>query len=147
MEKSFEAKVTTIIDASPARVWKALTDPSEIKEYFFGTEAVSDWKKGSSIKFRGEWEGTSYEDKGTILEMIPERKLVYNYWSSMGNTEDIPENYANITYNLSPSENGTLLEIIQDGIADEAKKDHSETNWQMILDNLKTVVYNKSMAL
>ncbi|HEX3008364.1 MAG TPA: SRPBCC family protein [Bacteroidales bacterium] len=147
MKKTFEAKVTTIIDAPVARVWKALTDPSEIKEYFFGTETISDWKKGSSIKFRGEWEGTSYEDKGTILEVIPEKKLVYNYWSSMSNTEDIPENYANITYNLSLSGNGTLLEIIQDGIADEAKKAHSEANWQMILDNLKTVVYNKSMAL
>ena len=33
--------------------------------------ALTDWEEGSSLVFRGEWEGKAYEDKGTILEAIP----------------------------------------------------------------------------
>jgi uncharacterized protein YndB with AHSA1/START domain len=146
MEKGLEAKVSAEINASPAEVWKALTDPEEVKKYFFGTNVISDWKVGSPIKFTGEWEGKPYEDKGTILELIPERKLVYTYWSSFSGTEDIPENYANVSYILTPAKWGTLLEIIQDGIADEEKRAHSEANWKMVLDSLKELVYAKAEA-
>lgn len=146
MKKEIEAKVSAEINASPAEVWKALTDPEDVKKYFFGTNVISDWKVGSPIKFTGEWEGTPYEDKGTILDLIPERKLVYDYWSSFSGTDDIPENYANVSYILTPSKSGTLLEIIQDGIADEERKTHSETNWKMILDGLKEVVTSKTEA-
>src|SRR5689334_20196431 len=69
------AKTSISIKAEIKDVWKALTDPALIKKYFFGTDAESDWKKGSPVRFRGEWEGKPYEDKGTVLESDPPRKL------------------------------------------------------------------------
>ena len=39
----------------------------------FGTDAVSDWKEGSPITWKGEWEGKHYEDRGVILRLEPER--------------------------------------------------------------------------
>jgi hypothetical protein len=33
------------IAAPPGRVWAALTDPEQIKEYMFGSEVVTDWAK------------------------------------------------------------------------------------------------------
>ena len=51
--------------ASPARVWSALTDPAEIKRYMFGSEVETDWKPGSTIVWKGEYQGRAYQDKGS----------------------------------------------------------------------------------
>ena len=81
MNHQLEIKKTIEITASLMEVWDALTDQETIKKYFFGTEAISDWEEGSSLVFRGEWEGKTYEDKGHILEAIPGEMLKYDYWS------------------------------------------------------------------
>jgi uncharacterized protein YndB with AHSA1/START domain len=49
---------TAIIDIGvlPSKVWQVLVDP-ERREYMFGSEMVTDWRPGSPILFRGEWEG------------------------------------------------------------------------------------------
>ena len=52
-------------DAPAKNVWEALINPAMIKQYFFGTDVVSDWKVGNSIVWRGTWQGKEYEDKGT----------------------------------------------------------------------------------
>ena len=51
------------IDAPPEDVWRALTDPEVIKQYMFGSEVNTDWKPGSPITWKGEFEGRAYEDK------------------------------------------------------------------------------------
>ncbi len=127
------------IQASAAKVWKALTDPALIKKYLFGTETVTDWKKGSPIVFKGEWEGKKYEDKGTILDIEKEKYLRYTYWSSMSGTEDKPENYANLTYELKEVPEGTIFTLTQDGIKTPEARDHSDKNWTMVLEGLKKV--------
>jgi uncharacterized protein YndB with AHSA1/START domain len=47
------AKSSIMIDAPAAQVWVALVNPAAIKQYMFGTNVISDWKKGSSILWRG----------------------------------------------------------------------------------------------
>lgn len=131
------AKTTVHINAPITRVWEALTNPSMVKEYFFGTELITDWVIGHPIIFKGEWEGKSYEDKGTVLDFEPNKSLRYNYLSSMSGMEDHPENYANITYDVYEDHGVTALTVTQDHIqSDEAKK-HSEENWAAVLKGLK----------
>ena len=129
-----------IINAPTAKVWQALTDPAIVKQYFFGTNLKSDWKKGSPIIWQGEWEGRSYEDKGTILDIDPGSFVKYNYWSTMSGTEDKPENYANITYQLSESDGKTKLTITQDNIKNQQAKEHSEQNWQSVFGKMKEMI-------
>lgn len=126
--------------APAAKVWQGLTDPAMVKEYFFGTNLESSWKVGEPITFSGEWEGNKYQDKGTILEIDPGKFLKYSYWSSMGGTEDKPENYANITYKLTEKDGVTTLAITQDNVKDEAAKEHSEQNWQGVFEGLKKMI-------
>jgi uncharacterized protein YndB with AHSA1/START domain len=135
-------KLTTEIKfkAPATKVWQGLTDPAMVKEYFFGTNLESTWRVGEPIKFSGEWDGNKYEDKGVILEIDPGKFLKYNYWSSMGGTEDKPENYANITYSLAESNGETILTITQDNVKDEAAKEHSEGNWQGVFSGLKKLI-------
>lgn len=140
MKNNLTAKVNISINAPVQEVWNALTKPEIIKQYFFGTEAKSDWKVGSPVTFKGEWEGKSYEDKGTITANESNRLLSYSYWSSMSGKEDKPENYANVTYELTPGNKETWLAITQDNIADEKTKEHSVQNWRSVLNDLKKLL-------
>ena len=133
-------KVSTIIATDTSKVWDALTNPAIIKQYMFGTDTTSDWKVGSRITYKGVWQGKEYEDGGTIIEIEPEKKLISTYWSSMSGTEDKPENYATVGYYLEPTENGTKLTITQDNIKTEEAKEHSTSNWNMVLDTMKKIL-------
>lgn len=135
-------KTTIEFEAPIAEVWKGLTDPAIVKQYFFGTDLASDWKVGSPITFSGEWEGHKYVDGGTILEIDPPELLKYNYWSSMSGTEDKPENYANVTYALSEEDGITKLVITQDNVKSQDALEHSENNWKSIFDGLKDILKN-----
>ncbi|MCL5009026.1 MAG: SRPBCC domain-containing protein [Patescibacteria group bacterium] len=140
MEKTFWAEASILIQVPAARVWMALTTPELIKQYLFGTEAVSDWQIGSTITYRGTWEGKTYEDKGKILELEPEKHLLTTYWSSFSGLPDAPESYQTVAYDLTPEGSSTKLTITQDNIKSEGSRDHSAKNWQMVLESLKKLL-------
>jgi uncharacterized protein YndB with AHSA1/START domain len=133
-------KTTITFEAPISKVWNGLTDPVIVKQYFFGTNLKSDWKVGSPITFSGEWEGKTYTDRGIILDIVPPRLLKYTYWSSMSGTEDKPENYNNITYELTENDGVTTLILTQDGVKSQEAMEHSENNWQSVFDGLKKIL-------
>ncbi|OJW84030.1 MAG: hypothetical protein BGO69_09925 [Bacteroidetes bacterium 46-16] len=140
MTNKLSATAGIEINAPVSKVWQAFTDPAMIKEYLFGTTAVSDWKKGSSITYKGEWQGKPYEDKGTIVDIIPGKLLHTTYWSSMSGKEDKPENYNNVIYEVKPDGDKSIVTIVQDGIDDEAGVKHMEENWGMVLQGMKKLL-------
>lgn len=140
MKSNITGRAAITMNAPASKVWEALTTPAIIKQYFFGTDAISDWKVGSPLIFKGEWQGKKYQDKGTILESVPNKLFKYSYWSSMSGKEDKPENYVNVTYLLSQKDNATTLTITQENIADEKTKEHSEANWKKVLEDLKKLL-------
>ncbi len=140
MSDPYTARVSTLIRAPISRVWQALTDPDLIQQYLFGTRTNTDWQVGHPITWQGEWQGKPYEDKGTVLQVVPERLIETTYWSSMAGLPDRPENYKKVTYELKPENDGTLLSLTQDNNTSIEDKTHSEQNWQMVLDGLKKLV-------
>lgn len=143
MKSNITGKVSIDIHAPAKKVWEALTTPEIIKQYFFNTNAVSDWKVGSPLIFKGEWQGKEYVDKGKILASEENKLFKYSYWGSMSGIEDKPENYANITYKLEENNDRTTLTIIQENIPDEKMKEHSEGNWQKVVEALKELLEKK----
>jgi uncharacterized protein YndB with AHSA1/START domain len=131
------------INAPLEKVWDALTNPVIIKQYFFGTDLVTSWKVGEPILWRGAWEGVSYEDKGAVLEFEPLKRLKYNYWSSMSGTADVPENYADITYEVEAENGATRLIITQTGLESEEKKAQSEQNWKGMMAEMEALLEEK----
>jgi uncharacterized protein YndB with AHSA1/START domain len=140
MNKTYVAQTAITINAPAYKVWDALTKPELVKQYLFGTEVTSDWRVGSPITFTGTWEGKKYQDKGKILQVEPGKLLVSTYWSSMGGTPDLPENYNTVRYELSPDKGQTKLTLTQDNNATQEAASHSEQNWKIVLDGLKKVV-------
>jgi uncharacterized protein YndB with AHSA1/START domain len=140
MNKGIVATATATFHAPASKVWEALTKPDLIKKYLFGTDVISDWKVGSPILYRGEWQGKPFEDKGQILEIEPERLLVSTHWSPLSGVPDAPENYHTVTYRLLEKDSGTEVTIFQDNNASEDEKTHSEQNWKAVLEGMKKVV-------
>lgn len=140
MSKELVVNKEAQINADVSKVWNALINPKLIKQYLFGTEAVSDWNMGSSIIFRGKWEGKIYEDKGLILKLITNKIFQYAFWSPFSGLEDKPENYANITYELIEKGGDTLLAVTQDNIKTDEMFNRIYENWEIILKGLKETV-------
>lgn len=140
MNENLKIEVSTTINAPAFKVWNVLTNPDEVKKYFFGTQMESSLKVGEPIVFKGEWNGQSYEDKGVILEIVENHLLKYTYFSNLSGMEDKPENYANIEYRLDEQEGNTILTITQDGLKSEQSKIDSENNWKFLLDSIKKLV-------
>ncbi len=140
MESSFTAVATIIINAPASRVWEALTDRKLIKQYMFNTDVITDWKVGSPITYRGEWDGKAFEDKGKVLAVAEERSLITTHWSPLSGMPDKPENYHTVSYQLSERNGRTKVTISQDKNATEEERQHSERNWNTILGGLKNLL-------
>ena len=134
------ATAETEIDAPPAKVWVALTDPEQIKQYMFGSQVETDWKQGSPIVWKGEYEGKKYVDKGELVEIEPERRLRVTHFSPLSGQEDRPENYHSLVYELEESRGRTHVSLSQDNNPDEEAAEHSRVNWEKMLAGLKQVV-------
>lgn len=137
MDHNFDTQATKTIDTTPARIWQALTDPAEVKQWMFGTNVKSTWKKGDTITYSGMWDGKPYEDHGTILEVVPEQKLKTSYFSPLSGKKDIPENYNVITYELKSANEGTAVTITQENNQSQKEADYMKDNWQQTLDALE----------
>jgi uncharacterized protein YndB with AHSA1/START domain len=128
------------INASRSRVWSALTDPAQIEQYMFGARVQTDWERGSTIAWKGEYEGKAYEDKGKILEIEPERRLKVTHFSPLSGREDVPANYHTLTYELKLRGDKTRVSLSQDNNGSAEEAEHSRANWEKMLTGLKEVV-------
>jgi uncharacterized protein YndB with AHSA1/START domain len=140
MNDEFTAQAKTTIHAPASKVWDAITKPDLIKQYLFGTDVISEWKVGSPIIYKGEWQGKSFEDKGKILKLEPEKLLMSTHWSPLSGVPDSPENHHTVTYTLNGTGDSTEVTITQDNNANAEEKAHSEQNWRTVLEGMKKML-------
>jgi uncharacterized protein YndB with AHSA1/START domain len=146
MTTALNLKHSVTIDAPTTKVWDALTTPELIKQWFFGVDTETDWKEGSSIVHRGEWQGKPYEDKGTIVKFEPQRALVHTHWSPASGLPDSEENYQRVAWTLDGEDGKTELTVTETNLPSEDAKSVSDQSWQMVLDNLKKLLEEGSRS-
>jgi uncharacterized protein YndB with AHSA1/START domain len=134
------AKAAVTIEAPVDEVWDGLVSPEIIKKYMAGATVVTDWKEGSPIVWKGEWKGKPYEDKGTVLEVEPQRHLKYNHYSPLSGEPDDPESYHTVSIDISKQQSGVYVALTQDRNPSDEAVAHSEQNWKMMLEGLKKAV-------
>jgi len=140
MKSKITGHASVKINAPASKVWEALTEPALIKKWLFNTDTKTSWKPGSPIIFTGTWEGQSYKDKGTVIDVRPQTLIKYSYWSDRWHMEDKQENYAVLSFELTRRNDETTLNLTQENIPDEEMKKHAEANWVEVLGKLKNVV-------
>ena len=136
------SQVRTTVKAPPSAVWKTLTTPSTLKQFFFGSDVSTDWRVGSPISFRGNWKGKPYEDKGNIQTFERDRRLAFTHWSPLSGMEDAPENYHVVSFDLQPANGNTEVVLTQtnqndsEPLTPENRQEYAK-NWTMVLEGLK----------
>ncbi len=148
MNKPLFVKNSIVINASTAKVWDALVNPEQTKKYMFGCETVSDWKVGSPLLWRGEYEGKEVVFvKGSIVDIELEKFLAYTTIDPNSTIDDIPENYLTVTYELTTDNGQTLLTVTQGDYSKVAEGERRYTEaynngegWNPILMEIKKLV-------
>jgi len=127
------------INAHAEKVWAFLTKPELIKLWQYGSEIDTDWKTGSSIRFKSEWKNKTYEQWGTIIDIEPYNLIKYTLFAPSAGVEDKPENYFTMTYLLSESKAVTTLKIIKEDNRPQVNSD-DKSEEDSVLTNLKSLV-------
>ena len=102
------------ITATARNVWLALTVPDLVKQWQYGSDLLTTWEVGTPIIFRNEWNGQVFEQKGNVIEFLPESRLKYSLFFPRPDLQDIPEHYFFMTYELTESEEVTSLLVRQE---------------------------------
>ena len=140
MAKALTAKCRIQIENTVDEAWKALVNPEIVEKYMLGSKQLSDWRRGSSIIWKKDFNGRKFEDKGEILEITPRKSLKYTHYSPASGRPDAPENYQTVSVTLKEKANGTLVELTSDNNASENEKAMTEHIWAYYLQGLKLIM-------
>ncbi len=102
------------IKATAANVWATLTEPELVKQWQCGSELFTDWRVGSEIHFRSQWQGQIYEQWGKVEEVIPNQRIRYSLFAPQPGLKDRPEHYFVMTYKLDEHDGATTVTIDMD---------------------------------
>jgi uncharacterized protein YndB with AHSA1/START domain len=140
MARALTAKCRIQIDNTVDEAWKALVNPEIVEKYMLGSKQLSDWRRGSSIIWKKDFNGRKFEDKGEVLEITPRKSLKYTHYSPASGRPDAPENYQTVSVTLKEKANGTLVELTSDNNASENEKAMTEHIWAYYLQGLKLIM-------
>ena len=128
------------INAPIAKVWEALTQPELVKKWQFGSNLLTDWKVGSEIRFKNEWNGQVFEQWGKVLEFTPYEIIKYTLFVPVQDLEDKPENYFTMSYVLSQNSDSVHLLINQEDHRPGSVQDEPNGEENEILNALKVLL-------
>jgi len=118
---------------SKETVWKAITEPQQMRQWYF--EQMSDFKAevGFKTSFMVQNEGRDFPHDWTVTDVIPEKKITYNW--------KIP-NYLGdsfVTFELNELNNTTTLTLTNTVVEDfpddipEFKRESGVAGWNYFL--------------
>src|SRR5215217_1082020 len=121
------------LNAPVARVWKALTDIDQMREWYFDLKEFKP-EVGFEFEFIVEHEGNSYHHLCRVIEVIPERKIAYT-WRYKDEQGD-----SLVTFQLSPEGEKTRLKLTHTGLETFPRtpayaRKNFENGWKAIVDS------------
>jgi len=129
------------LKARPATVWRAWTDPDRILRWW-GTEGAQALEATCDLRIGGRFrvvfrsaDGESHDVSGVYREIVPDRRLVFSWaWRTT------PERESQVTLELEPAGDGTLLTLTHERFADEKASDDHRGGWNEALERLSVAI-------
>lgn len=123
LERTFNAPV--------ARVWKALTDVDQMRQWYFDLKEFKP-KVGFEFEFIVEHEGNTYHHLCRVTDVVPEKKIAYT-WRYRGKP-----GVSLVTFELSPDGDKTRVKLTHTGIETFPKtpayaRKNFEAGWAAII--------------
>lgn len=126
------------IRTTPEALWKAITDPAFIKQYFYDQEVQSTWNKGASYVHRAP-DGT-LRIEGEILEMEPPHRLVQTF-ACPAKEDTRGDRASRVTWLIEKTGEACKLTLIHDDFDGETATYKSVgRGWSPVLSGLKTLL-------
>jgi uncharacterized protein YndB with AHSA1/START domain len=114
------------------KVWKALTEPDELRKWFPDQVAVSEWKVGAKMTFQDVNQNIQPFD-GEVLAYEPPRLLEFRWGTDTIRLEVVPRG------------DGCVL-TLTDTIDELGKAARDGAGWHVCLDALERVLAGKPSA-
>ena len=140
-EETTDIRKIIVIDASQEAVFKAITDPTELTNWF-PDNAIFDGRIGGKVRFtfnkeRSKELDRDYSPEGTVKEFIPNKKVSYTWQHK--DTPEFPE--TTVTWELQEIDaNKTRVELAHSGFTGKEERKLSSTEhdkgWSYFLDQL-----------
>ena len=128
------------INAAPARVYAAWTDPEKLVTWFGPTQTIAgsvkaemDVRAGGRfcISFKTD-DGEYHQVGGVYQEVVPDQRLKFSWaWHTMTERESL------VTVTLKPDGDVTLLTLHHEQFFDQAARDGHEGGWTGTIDKLE----------
>jgi len=127
------------IKAAPEKVYQAWTHPEQMTLWWGNPQhskkpiAQTDLRVGGRfhVQFWGQ-DDQHHSVSGVYREVVPNRKLVFSWaWQST------PERESQVTIDLSPVAEGTMLTLTHEQFYDQKACDDHRMGWERSLDNLE----------
>jgi uncharacterized protein YndB with AHSA1/START domain len=134
--------VERTFDAPLGRVWTALTDVNEMRQWYFDLKEFKP-QVGFEFEFIVEHEGNSYHHLCRVTEVVPQKKIAYS-WRYKGEPGD-----SLVSIELSPEGQRTRLKLTHSGVETFPKtpayaRKNFEAGWTAIVGTeLKQFVEQK----
>jgi uncharacterized protein YndB with AHSA1/START domain len=130
------------LDAGPAKVWRAITEPEMLKKWMAPSDAFKIPVAETDARVGGRYhiimhapDGQVHDVSGVYREIVPNKKLVYTWaWKST------PERQSVVTIELRAAGSGTELTLRHEQFADAEARDHHQQGWMGCLARLEKAV-------
>lgn len=101
--------IERVFNAPVEKVWNAITDKNQIKEWFFDIEEFS-LEPGFEFRFVGGKDNVNYLILCKVIDVVKGRKFSYSwrYEGFRGNST--------VTFELFPESEGTRLKLTHEGL-------------------------------
>jgi len=128
------------LNAPPAKVYAAWTDPQMIARWFGpagveSVEAKTDLRVGGRYHITMHVPGDRHDVMGVYREMVPNEKLVFTWaWKST------PERESLVTVTFKPDGDGTLMTLLHEQFFDTDARDRHNQGWEAALNKLEAIL-------
>lgn len=136
---------TILIDAPAKKVWDALTQPMQMKQWMSETDIdiITDWTEDSRITIRGQLYKKPFENSGKVITFQPNSELRYTHLSSLSRLPDVPENHTVLCFRLTTN-GATRIDFSIKNFPSETIYKHLAFYWNVSLELLKRFVEKQS---
>jgi uncharacterized protein YndB with AHSA1/START domain len=135
----------TYIRTTPEALWRALTTPEFMAQYWLGARVEADWRVGGPWKL--VFPDGRAADQGEIVEFEPQRRLAIK-WRNEWSPEFKAEGWSHCLMELEAQDQAVKLTVTHSMERENSKFIGAVSGgWPRILSNLKSLLETGEIAL
>jgi uncharacterized protein YndB with AHSA1/START domain len=137
-------EIKRVIRAPRDRVYKAWTDPAQLREWW-GPESVRTTNLIGDVRVGGKyrWELVTSEGEemvvfGEYRELVPGKKIVFTWkWDD---DEAWEARNSIVTVEFSDRDGGTEVRLVHEQLPSEESRDRHNEGWNSVLDRMEKFI-------